>query len=327
MSLVSKVSNKLNLYIGAFPSVTGRTSAGKATLRSNSQRDMPGGQVAVLEFTLFKVQKKDGEIIRGPIQVDDVHNLLRNHCKKYTFQLESGDTTGNEHYQGRLSLDKKTASWKQLFPDSGISLRPTVTDNIKGPAFYCMKEQTRVDGPWTEKDFKIPKRKLKCIEKMKEKGLYPWQEEILSHLEEYDARTIHVVIDREGNNGKSWIFKWLIHELEAGFIPASCNSPEDLIAFAMCFPDKKTYVVDMPRAMKKTKLSGFYSAIETIKNGILYDKRYHGKMLLMDEPNILVFTNTPPKKMYLSLDRWKMWTIKNNELVIFKYDEIPQASK
>lgn len=269
-------------------------------------------QCYVWEFTLPKRE----------LGVDDVHALLRSHCKAYTFQLEKGSGTGYEHYQGRLSLFKKSrgGDWDKRFPGTGIHVSPTVADNIKGEAFYCMKADTRLEGPWSDKDYKPPKRKLRCIESMREQGLYPWQKSICEKIQGYDARRIHIVIDPEGNNGKSWIMKWIYYELDGQIIPPM-NSCEDLVGFAMSFPYKNLYVIDMPRAMKKNKLAGFYAGIETIKNGILYDKRYHGKFLVMDEPNILVFTNTPPKKRYLSLDRWKMWTIKNNELHIFKYSE------
>lgn len=264
----------------------------------------------VYEFTL---PKRD-------LGVDGVHDLLRSHCKSYTFQLERGEQTGYEHYQGRLSLFKKKRAGQTAlcFPDTGIHITPTSANALQGEAFYCMKADSRIEGPWTDKDYKPPKRKLKCIELMKEKGLYPWQSDIISKLENYDPRTIHVVIDPNGNNGKTYCMKWLVNECDAMLIPPM-ESCEDLIGFAMSFPYRNMYVIDMPRSMPKKRLFGFYAGIETLKNGILYDKRYHGKFLLMDEPGVLVFTNVPPKKRYLSADRWKLWTIKNNELHVFTY--------
>lgn len=272
-------------------------------------------QCYVWEFTLHKLR---GE---REITVGDVHSMLRGYCKAYTFQLERAPTTGTEHYQGCFSLFKKSrgGDWDVKFPDSGIHVSPTVTENVKGEAFYCMKAETRIEGPWTEKHFKEPKPNLKCIDLMKEKGLYPWQTTLCSAIKGYDARKIHVVIDVKGNHGKTYCMKWMWHQMDAQIIPPM-NSSEDLVGFAMSFPNKALYVIDMPRAMKKNRLAGFYAGVETIKNGILYDKRYHGKFHVMDEPNIVVFTNTPPKKKYLSPDRWKMWTIKDNQLHIFKYD-------
>lgn len=264
-------------------------------------------QCYVYEFTLSKRE----------LAVGDVHALLRPYCKAYTFQLERGDENGYLHYQGRLSLIKKkrTTECAGLFADTGIHVSPTSKNAREGEAFYCMKAETRVEGPWTEKDFKPPKRKLKCIVKMEEEGLMPWQKSILEKVEGYDSRHIHVLVDTKGNNGKTWLMKW-VQWNDLGQIIPPMYSAEDLIGFSMSFPDKPLYVVDMPRAMKKAKLSGFYSGIETIKNGILYDKRYHGKFHLMDEPQIIVCTNKFPPVRYLSKDRWKFYDISKTKQLI-----------
>ena len=36
-----------------------------------------------------------------------VRNVLKTICKKYCFQLEKGDKTGRQHFQGRISLMTK----------------------------------------------------------------------------------------------------------------------------------------------------------------------------------------------------------------------------
>lgn len=77
--------------------------------------------------------------------------------------------------------------------------------------------------------------------------------------------------------------------------------------------------------MKKKGLYGLYSGIENVKNGMLFDKRYKGVFKYIDEPNIIVFTNTPPKMSYLSRDRWKLWTVQDNQLVVYKFGPKPGA--
>ena len=42
---------------------------------------------------------------------------------------------------------------------------------------------------------------------------------------------------------------------------------------------------------------------------MLYDTRYHARFEYFDEPQVVVFTNSPPKMKYLSRDRWRLWTI------------------
>ena len=81
---------------------------------------------------------------------------------------------------------------------------------------------------------------------------------------------------------------------------------EDLLQFAYRFENQKAYLVDMPRAMKKDKLSEFYSGLECLKNGVVWDKRYAAKKRSrrMDRPQIIVFTNTLPAWEFMSKDRW-----------------------
>lgn len=276
-------------------------------------------QVAVVDLT---IKAKD-------LSVETLTAVFRKLCKKFVFQLERGEKKtennpdGYLHYQCRVSMFKKTtvSSILALFLGEdidGVKVSPSSNTSIKGEAFYCMKEQTRESGPWSDKDVSMPI--LRTVSKMEEAGLRPWQSDLLLQLEGYDDRHIHVVIDPGGNIGKSSLMKWIYIKRIGQPIPPMCTM-EDLVQFCMNFPNKGLYVIDMPRAMPKKKLFGMYAGIETIKNGILYDKRYQGKYMMMDEPNVLVFTNCPPKKKYLSADRWKLWTVKDNELEVFKYHD------
>jgi hypothetical protein len=268
---------------------------------------MPGGQSAVYEFTLPKRE----------LAVGDVHALLRSHCKAYTFQLERGDTTGYEHYQGRLSLFKKTtlACAAQHFPDTGIHISPTVTENTKGQAFYCIKAQTRIDGPWTEKDHEVlPKLCWPYNEEDWDNPL-PWQLEMFERIRHRVKRTIYCIIDPRGGNGKTSFVKKAKSMGLCREVPPM-STMEDIMAWIMCFPPQKTYIIDMPRAMKKRHLASFFAGVESLKNGYAYDKRYKGKEMDFDSPNILVFTNKKPKLSYLSRDRWRLFSISKDKRLI-----------
>lgn len=265
----------------------------------------------------------------GRRTINDIHLLLRPVCKKYVLQLERGEekTTKNPdgylHYQGRVSVYKKStqSGVAAQLKESGLThfhISPTTNTGLKGEAFYCMKSQTKIDGPWTDKDYKAPKPDLWTVEMVKNEGLYPWQEAMRDNLIPYDRRTIHVIVDTGGNVGKSVFCMYMWHNDYAAVLPGTMNSAEDLCQFSMNHPHR-AYLIDMPRAMKKNKLFGLYSGIETLKNGYLYDKRYSGKYMYINEPNICVFTNTPPKLRYLSADRWKIWTVKDKNLVPYEY--------
>lgn len=289
---------------------------------------MPG-QNAVYEFTLpFHA----GETEDTQRNSDDVHKLLRPLCKKYVFQLECGES-GYLHYQGRLSLFKKTtlASAIKQFGSIGWHLSPTSGNAFKGEAFYCIKEQTRVPngGPWTEKDYK---ELALASNRLKHSGIlenpYPWQAELATCLSYESDRIVHLVVDPFGNNGKSLFVEWLEFRGFTVELPGF-NSSEDFLQAAMNLPEQKIYLVDLPRAMPKKHLNGLFTAIEKLKNGYMCDKRYHFKWKRLPySPSICVFTNKMPKLRYLSKDRWRIWTIKNKKLQVYdhgrKEKEVPE---
>lgn len=278
-----------------------------------------GNQCAVWEFTLPK----------RALTVGAVHALLRRHCKAYTFQLERGDASGYEHYQGRLSLFKKIRATNapDLFPETGIHISPTSNNARKGPPFYCLKEQTRLEGPWTEKDFvEAPKLCWPYNEEDWDNPL-PWQKEMFERLSQRIKRTIYCIIDHKGCNGKTSFIKKAKAMGLAREIPAM-TSMEDIMAWVMSFPPHKGYMIDMPRAMPKCKLAGFYAGIESLKNGYAYDKRYHGKDMDFDSPNVVVFSNKKPKRTYLSMDRWRLLTISDDHrLIDYCFSDAVQKTK
>lgn len=270
---------------------------------------MPGGQCATYEFTLPK---------QPELTKDDVHELLRKRCKKYVFQLECGET-GYLHYQGRFSLFKKAGLTcvANQFGNIGWHISPTSGNALRGEAFYCMKEQTRLEGPWTEKDYVVPRVPSN---RLKRSGIldtpYEWQRELKQRLEQEDDRTVHMVVDHRGNNGKSIFVEWLEYLGLTSELPGF-NSSEDFLQAAMSLPEWKVYLVDLPRAMPKKHLNGLFTAIEKLKNGYMCDKRYHFKWKrLIHTPSICVFSNKKPKLKYLSKDRWRVWTITEDKRLV-----------
>ena len=75
---------------------------------------------------------------------------------------------------------------------------------------------------------------------------------------------------------------------------------KQLMEYCMYFPPAKAYMIDMPRALNKENLAQFFSAIETIKGGFMFDTRFKGRRIHFDRPNIWVFTNSKPDLSLLS---------------------------
>ena len=235
--------------------------------------------------------------------------FFKDYCKKWACQNEMSET-GYDHGQGRFSLTgKKTFnSLKELMDAKGLSgyhLSPTNATTAKsGDLFYVMKADTRKAGPWTDQDEQEEKVMTKQLAKIKE--LYPYQKSIVEYLKTWDDRKILCVVQPSGDVGKSGFCEYLeYHELAYEIPPM--NDMQDIMACVMCVNSKRkwsAFTIDMPKAMKKDKLAPFFAGLETLKNGVAYDKRYSFKKMRMNRPHIVVFTNSMPDTDLLSADRW-----------------------
>lgn len=276
----------------------------------------PSGQ-AVWDFRANKEYYTKEQLIKW----------LEDNTKEATFQLEIGDS-GYEHWQGRFSLLKKRNKnpLMNLFKSSGLEipnyLAITSEENRKNN-FYVLKADTRLEGPFIVKkkvDVYIPKH-LRDIQ------LRTWQQQVIDSKDIFDDRTINLIYDPIGNNGKSTVAS--IAELKYGAIDLPpINDYKELIAL-MCnickdqeIRDPKLVLMDMPRAVRKDQLYGLYSAIEQIKKGKLYDMRYHYKAWWIDPPQVWVFSNKLPDMEMLSMDRWKLWTIEDGQLKLANFVEL-----
>lgn len=238
---------------------------------------------------------------------EELINSIKKLSKKWGYQKEIGEKTGYIHYQGRISLIKKLRESEivKLLPIKG-KWTPTSTTCSSGELFYkyTTKEETRVEGPWTDRD--EPKYIPRQLREITE--LYPWQNKVLEKIKEWDTRHIDVIIDKQGCRGKSILVGYAVINNLAQKIPPLCNFKE-MMGIAMNMPTSRAYFIDMPRALDKSKQEEFYSAIESIKDGYLWDNRYTWKCKWIDCPNIWIFTNVPVNKKLLTRDRWREWHI------------------
>lgn len=248
--------------------------------------------ICTYDFTTYELD---------PVQIK---NLLNEHCKKWDFQEEECPSTKRHHMQGRISLKikKRINEAIKLFPNFHLSI--TSKENI-GNNYYVTKQETRINGPWSSDD-KPPPYIPRQIQEIQQ--LYPWQQQVVDSANIWDKRTINIIIDKEGNHGKSILCTYCgVHNI--GRRVPFANSFKDIMRMIMDMPTSKLYLFDMPRALPKDKLADTFAAIEEIKNGHAFDDRYSFKEKYFDCPNIWVFMNKVPDTDYLSMDRWVMWQI------------------
>lgn len=249
----------------------------------------------------------------------EFQKLLPSLFKKWTYQLERSET-GYVHYQGRGSLWKKKREHEciKLCKQVHKAFHISRTSNPgMGDVFYVMKEDTRIEGPWSDKDVcvYIPKQ-------YRDIDPYPWQSEVMMSGLQFNSRIVNLVYNPVGCEGKTTVAA-LCALLHRGVMIPPINDAEKLMATVCDILTSKEerepgpVFIDLPRYMDKSKLHGIISSIEQIKNGFSYDLRYKYKEWWFDSPPVWCFTNVMLPLESLSRDRWKIWQIEDRNLVPF----------
>lgn len=256
------------------------------------------------------------------------------YCKKWAFQKENGQKAtemnpeGYLHGQGRFVLTSKKLEHKvvelmKAYDLVDFRISQTTTHIARsGDLFYVLKKDTRVDGPWCDQDHLEKKVMTKQLEKITE--LYPWQSTMVEYLKTWDDRKIMCIIQPSGNCGKSGFAEYAEYHDLAYEIPPM-NDMQDVMQCVLGIMKKhtwKAFMIDMPKAMKKEKLGPFYAGLETLKNGVAWDKRYAFQKMRFDRPLVIVFTNSLPDISLLSEDRWDFRKIEDLCLKPYYADEL-----
>lgn len=272
----------------------------------------------VYDFTIWNYKDKKIEDDDSVLLIKEkIVEFLSSICKKWCFQLECGEETGGYHFQGRLSLKVKerengiVARFNHEFINGWGRLSITSKENF-GNMFYVMKEDTRVKGPWSdEKDapLYIPRQVREIEDK-----LFPWQKYIINSYDVWDNRCINIINNCPGGIGKSCLKSYIVCKRLGLAVPPLTNY-QDMCQFICSFPAQRLYVFDLPRGFQKNKnMLGFWNGIEEIKNGYVFDTRYHGKIMTFDCPNIWIFTNEDTDLSHLTKDKWICWSVRDGYL-------------
>lgn len=253
--------------------------------------------------------------------VTEIKEILNDLCKKWCFKGEIGEK-GYRHWQGRLSLKVKNRLLPtiKLFQAKDCTWNISLTSNEnKDNTFYIEKSDTQITQIYRDDDevIYIPRQ----IREIKE--LYPWQNTVIEISKEWNKRTINIIYCPQGNIGKTTLVGY-VRAYKLGRCLPCVFDYKELMAVVCDLPTDSAYFIDMPRAIKKNQLEGFFSGCETIKDGYAYDLRYKFQEKIFDCPNIFVFTNKVPEVSYLSEDRWNIWIIDVNKQLV-KYDPVAEC--
>ena len=147
-------------------------------------------------------------------------------------------------------------------------------------------------------------------------GRPTWQQEVaLQALRDTNDRQVVVWYDPKGNIGKSWLTNHLYEQGLAYVIPATMSNVEGIIKTTASlavkdrdagYPPRPYVIIDIPRSWKWS--DQLYTAIESIKDGLIMDPRYAAQPINIRGVKVLVMTNTMPVINKLSRDRWVIHT-------------------
>nr|WNM95025.1 MAG: replication-associated protein [Rhinopithecus-associated smacovirus 4] len=218
----------------------------------------------------------------------ELREVLDKACERYGYGKEVGSETGYKHYQIRCVFKKPMTlnECRNLIP--GANWSPTHVRNFE----------------YVEKEGDFYRSWEGALKKYLDFKPYKWQELMAEMVKEADDRRVDVIVDYKGSQGKTSCAKWLQVTKRAQYVP-QMPSAQDLMAFCLAKPSK-AYIIDMPRSSDATKTKELWSAIEQMKNGYIYDKRYHYKDAWIEPPAIVVITNEIPQQRFLSKDRWNV---------------------
>lgn len=244
---------------------------------------------------------------------------LKASAKRWIFQTELA-ASGYKHYQGYVSLvDKQRpvccATRLRELCDFKGSVHFSHASKVGQEALkkYSMKVDTRVDGPWCDRDSSKVVEYEKKIERVRLEDVFDPSSVSLTHASIIgfcmDPTPVHrmitCIVDGPGAFGKSDIVRYLL-KAHPSVCYLSYGTAKGLMHLAAKNPSA-LYIIDLPRSRPTSLGQGeLWNAIEQIKNGFLMSERYEGSFECIKPPKVVVFTNVAPPLHFLSKDRWDL---------------------
>lgn len=135
-----------------------------------------------------------------------------------------------------------------------------------------------------------------------------WQKTCVNALRTQSNRQIDIMYDPVGCMGKSWLVNHLFEIGKAWYVPPYMSTLEKLVQTVASLYIKQGWrdylIIDIPRAYKWSEQ--LYTAIESIKDGLIMEPRYEAQPVNIRGVKIVVMCNTLPVINKLSADRWRI---------------------
>lgn len=243
-------------------------------------------------LTLFNFEESDIELIKRSKSIE-----------KYACQVEKCPDTGKLHIQGFICFRDKVRFRKsdgQIAALEFIGKHPhwEKVKNLQAIMDYCTKSETLAGERFVSPSIALKKQELKIITELRD-----WQKDVINIIEsEPDDRTVHWFWDKKGGQGKTALIKYILTHYETATI-SRCLKSADILTCAS--EERNIYLLDFPRTA-----TDFcpYNAIEQLKDGVITECKLkkEQRCVIINPPHVICFANFPPKTNKLSLDRWNI---------------------
>lgn len=244
-----------------------------------------------------------------PSNWEAVLEPMSHDCKQYAWQEEVCPTTGTPHIQGTFSLIKKQR-WRELGLPKQI--HQEAVRQLYDSLNYCIKKDSRKPGGVSRYFGFEPKLELQEQPLMFTVPTKPWQLDLIARLQApLEFRKIHWYWSEKGEMKKSAFVRYYKIHYNAIMIDGGRKCDIMQLVSSTNMMVCNTIFFDIPRA-DKNKIS--YSALEALKNGLIFSPKFESACKIFNPPHIVIFSNTPPDMdpNKMSSDRW----------VVFQIDEI-----
>jgi len=134
--------------------------------------------------------------------------------------------------------------------------------------------------------------------------MFEWQKDLDQRLSKpAEDRKVIFVIDKEGNQGKTWFAKHYTktHDDAQYMEPAK---KVDMAYSLNCHI--RVLFINVTRTTETANLDYLYSFIESVKDGMVFSAKYESRMKYLGKVHVVVMMNMDPNYDLLSKDRYQI---------------------
>lgn len=243
-----------------------------------------------------------------------IHQVENSFLEKSDDEIEMLEADGinhNIHLQGYGRTEKRIrpgAILKRMlerFPGKSCYIAAASENGREALKKYCMKEDTRMAGPWADQKIYMG------ADLIKPHMMVGFQKWICKLLPTNPSRRLtYWFYCPDGGSGKSAIAKYLAFHF--GIPTYTFAKAWDLLKLVAMEPNKDMYIINLSKT-KPAEVSGddLYNVLESVKDGNFCSyKGTEVKRVLMDPPHLVVMANHAPRKSALTQKRLKVFKIK-----------------